>query len=280
MTPDPDLGWKRLSHSVAPPVGGTATGAMCTNPVDWSNSLPRGATTSLDQQRRPESRQPLYPLPHAWNVFFFNDRSGHFCQVSIIILAINIATRADRLAKTFGIVSDPVDLSGRTKSAAMLEGTEYAVSQDSHHQIYSALRVPDVGWRLLKRRGDEMTRQGSERFRKSRMESRGQDAEAEKRLSLQLIQRGTTGDTVWADVAEIGMNIAEQLYRLERRHDNRHFLPTDSFGWVSGEGMDMQDNLKIAVSNKEGEAFWLIPEELIMNVTQWVQQTYLTSTAF
>lgn len=75
-----------------------------------------------------------------------------------------------------------------------------------------------------------------------------------------MIRREPAGEAVWADVPEIGMNIAEQLYRLERRKDNRHFLPTDSFGWRFSEEMEMEDQFRVAVG------LTLFSVEFIINV--------------
>lgn len=72
-----------------------------------------------------------------------------------------------------------------------------------------------------------------------------------RRVISQLIQRGATGEPVYADVPEIGMNIAEQLYRLERRQDNRHFLPTNSFGWRFSTEMEMEEEFRIAVGQQK-----------------------------
>lgn len=85
------------------------------------------------------------------------------------------------------------------------------------------------------------------------------------------------GNPVIADVTEIGMNIAEQLHRLEKGQAERYPLPVDSFGWKKG---DMVDGSRIAISSPDQDAYWMVPEELIMNVATWVQQTYLTQPGF
>lgn len=67
---------------------------------------------------------PLYPAKHSWSVCFVNDRTGHYCHVSLITLAINIAIRAETLAKAFGIVSDAaVDLPKSSGSTAAAGGS-------------------------------------------------------------------------------------------------------------------------------------------------------------
>ena len=94
------------------------------------------------------------------------------------------------------------------------------------------------------------------------------------------------------------MNIAEQLSRLEKSEDplegesnkSHHVGIGNTFGWkrldeTSGpmagrQGVTGRDQSTIPVVNSEGEAYVLCPEELIMNVASWVQETYLTAPVF
>lgn len=125
--------------------------------------------------------------------------------------------------------------------------------------------MPDSGWQLLRRRGDDgQDHSGSKEFKK-RGQSMGGKPQANnlgatkpddsRKVIRQLVRRSPAGEAVWADVPEIGMNIAEQLYRLERRQDNRHFLPTEMFGWQLNEDMEMEEKFRVAVrlsvGNKE-----------------------------
>lgn len=128
-----DLGWRRLPGSVTVPVGGVASGVICNSPTEWTSSVtepqphhrrndePGSATTS----RVPPS---LYPSRRSWNVYFVNDRSGHFCNVSIVTLAINIAIRAEGLAEAFGLVNDPEFLN--TSAGGLCQGSTSASSVD------------------------------------------------------------------------------------------------------------------------------------------------------
>lgn len=156
-----DLGWKRLPNSVAIPVGGTAAGSICNDPTEWSSSVqPVGRTrrpsnggaspdsSDYGQDTTPRSSRSLYPSPHAWTVCFFNDRSGHFCNVSIITLAINIAIRAEGLAKMFGIVNDPdlfSNIHQRNTSATLPgEGPPPAEESKGQPDLHQRVRYPIV----------------------------------------------------------------------------------------------------------------------------------------
>lgn len=48
----------------------------------------------------------------------------------------------------------------------------------------------------------------------------------------------------------------------------------------SGVGEVHREECGVPVVSPDGEAVMLIPEELVMNVASWVQQTYLTAPAF
>jgi len=91
-------------------------------------------------------------------------------------------------------------------------------------------------------------------------------------VPIQKIQRGS-GPPLLADVSEIAMNIAEQLFRLEKGQEERHPVPQETFGWTA---QPTTEGFKVMMSSPEKDAYWLVPEELIMNVATWVQQTYLT----
>lgn len=140
-----DLGWRRLPNSIATSMGGVATGAVCNDPTEWSSSLLSNESPRGPQQRmggnvpsdgQSQQQQVLYPARHAWGVCFFNDRSGHFCNVSIVTLAINIAIRAEGLANTFGVVSDQCDTMLNSIERFAREGEE---APDSHHKVRSLL---------------------------------------------------------------------------------------------------------------------------------------------
>lgn len=145
-------------------------------------------------------------------------------------------------------------------------------------QIYKTLRIPDFGWRLVKRNAFQSDT-GSADYcttnpsgNKSKVIHKqhsglrelqnavttmggtggvgvGLGSLTKGKVEPQMLQRGlTNGGMVLADVPSIGMNIAEQLYRLERRHDNRHFLPTDMLGWKIA-GPEYIDGFRIVVIN-------------------------------
>ncbi|ORM42381.1 uncharacterized protein BXIN_1582 [Babesia sp. Xinjiang] len=75
---------------------------------------------------------------------------------------------------------------------------------------------------------------------------------------------------VYADVGSVGMNIAEQLYRLESKQARREKLPKGTFGFkVRGQN--------VAISPC-GAQFQLVPEELILNAATLVHEMYITQT--
>lgn len=115
-------------------MGGVASGAICSDPIEWTSSSPQANGRASRSRTTTRDAQSLYPARHAWNVSFFNDRSGHFCNVSIGTLAINIAVRAERLAKTFGIVNEPDVFQPRTNST-ITEGNQPEEAPDSHHKV-------------------------------------------------------------------------------------------------------------------------------------------------
>jgi len=244
LLPDPDLGWRRV--------------------IDIHPDASFGPASSTEN---------IYPFGSHWKAAFFNDRSGNFCEVSVLVVAINIAVRATQLARSFGVVSEMEAVPNIPPSGDVV---------DDERKIYRALCIPDYNWKLLERlhkpRGSRQAISSSS----SRRQHVGADDTSPKNpgdnpvVPIQKIQRGS-GTPVVADVSEIGMNIAEQLFRLEKGQGERFPMPQDNFGWTAGS---VTDGYRVMVSSPESDAYWLIPEELIMNVTTWVQQTYLTQPGF
>jgi len=243
LLPDPDLGWRRV--------------------VDVRSDAPTSSGVSHDA---------TYPFPNNWKAAFFNDRSGNFCEVSVLVVAINIAIRASHLASVFGVVSEMEAVNNQILNSDL---------PDDERKIYRVLRVPDYKWKLLERvyrpkktkqPAAASRRQGALNDDLSPKDSPGDGPV----VPIQKIQRGTSAPSI-SDVSEIGMNIAEQLFRLEKGQGERHPTPQDSFGWKAGT---VTDGFRVMVSSPDNDAYWIIPEELIMNVTTWVQQTYLTQPGF
>jgi len=150
---------------------------------------------------------------------------------------------------------------------------------DDEKKIYRLFGIPDYKWKLIERvYKPKKTKQTNVVSR--RQAGGGDDSPKDvvdgPVVPIQKVQRGS-GAQVITDVSEIGMNIAEQLFRLEKSQGERHPTPQDSFGWQVGE---LTQGFKVMVSSPEKDAYWVIPEELIMNVTTWVQQTYLTQPGF
>lgn len=265
VAPDPDLGWRQVPGALVLSVSaGVASGAVQTNLQDWvSSTTPTGDPGG---RSRHVAAPTAYPL--GWIVYFFNDRSGQFCHVSLLTLAINISIRAARLAESFGV------LSSESVSGEQQQGEPPPESR-TRRAIYAALGIPDFSWELVQRvptspppvSDAETVIAGTKR----------RIVTSSSEVTLQLLKSGS-GKRFLADVPTIGMNIAEQLHRLERKQDNRHFLPTETFGWTfeaSGPA-----KFQVAARSPNGDSIVLVPEEMIMNVTQWVQQTYLTSAVF
>ncbi|GIX63467.1 DUF885 domain-containing protein [Babesia caballi] len=75
---------------------------------------------------------------------------------------------------------------------------------------------------------------------------------------------------IHVDVGSVAMNMAEQLYRLEIRQEQREKLPKSTFGF------------KVQTSNVVkapcGTEFNLLPEELILNTATLVHEIYVTQT--
>lgn len=250
--PDPDLGWRRIDGTRM--VGLTTTG------------FPQGTMTP-----------PMYPLPECWNVLFVS-REGNTYLVSLVVLALNIAIRAATLARRFHI--SELQTIG-TVPTSTPDGS--GIPENDHTRIYRSLDVPNYKWRLIQRAFDISPKKQTGWFRghhgPGSRAPRGQQHHASPDQFVDLMSQRQrlqqkNNSQVIGDVAEIAMNIAEQLFRLESHQTQRHPLPNGTFGWTI---LNQSDGFRIAVASPEGDAYFLVPEELIMNVTSWVQQTYLTS---
>lgn len=279
VTPDPDLGWRRVQSAAEIPAahyrnGSSAAVLSGRSTKEWCTRAGGAALVNgaVEQQ-----------YPSGWLVYFFNDRSGNCCQTSLITLAINIAIRAEQLARAFGILNEPTSSEGHLNSSSSLILSKL---ESSRRHIFVALGIPDFGWCLLSRNEfptplDNTARsspQGALGKRSHRGDRSGLSSSSNPPLQLLQSGGGTEKEKILlADVPAIGMNIAEQLHRLERKRDNRHFLPTDAFGWTHIGPGHQQNGLDVMVASPTGEAISLVPEEMIMNTTQWVQQTYFTS---
>lgn len=281
IAPDPDLGWRLMPRSIASTV----------NPNQFVSFIDPETGRFVFSEIL--NSYPLYP--EGPRLCFFNDRSGQFFAVDLATLAINISVRAEKLARQFGVApSEAAQNSGVAiveNNNSLSTTTTVVVSSSQHNttptnnngqdddphrsspKVYELLRVPDCGWTLTDRSPAESN---SESRRASGVieSERGGDV----KVRQQHLER-IGGLRAAVDVPTVGMNIAEQLHRLERKQDASNPLPFSAFGWKVNLSGALQSH-RVQVTSPAGELLYLVPEELIMNVTQWVQQTYFTSAAF
>lgn len=258
----------------------------------------------------PNSNYPLW----GFCIDFQNERSGYILRgLDLISLATNIAERASKLANRYG-VTDPTihsssnlleDLNKRRQEEGwsndvVLDMNKVRLQRDDNtlcFQILKAFGCPNYNWRLLGRAipSGPLLKNTPEIF------CTGAGAAAEHASGdvikasvmselakvpdfLQQMQ-DSNGKLVVLDVAEVGMNVAEQLFRLEKSENTDNRVPNNSFGWQPlssppEKDLAARESLYQPICSPDGEALLLIPEELIMHVASWVQQTYLTAPAF
>lgn len=186
----------------------------------------------------------LYPYSRKWDMFFYNERDNKARQENIPTLALNIAIRSAMLADAFRMT------------------LQSNIEDSSEKYVYKHLRVPDYGWKL-----EERCFLPKRAPNKKSTSARGLENERPCQL-----MRNVAGEVFMVDVPAVGMNIAEQLYKLEKKTATRHEYPDDLFGWTIA-GAVRNDQIAISM---EDQAFWVVPEELIMDVTNWVQELYFT----
>eukprot|EP00918_Siedleckia_nematoides_P010562 GHVU01023101.1.p1 GENE.GHVU01023101.1~~GHVU01023101.1.p1 ORF type:complete len:307 (+),score=53.48 GHVU01023101.1:190-1110(+) len=281
---DPDLGWRCLMPS-------KEAGQDCS--PHYPNAVAAHGGGGGGKQTQ-------------WTISTINVITKRMYKGHLVIMALNISLRAATLAKRFGVIPDRSSHSSSGMAALAfdsgggdggdgddgdLESTIPAFrsggggggtgggggGSDNLTQLYRYLEIPDLHWRLVDRRY------------RGKPPSRPELTEFE--VQLPMSTGGKVGANTWfqrmhsperqnaavlVDVVEVGMNIAEQLYRLETHEASRHPFPDNDFGWTV---TPMHDGLKVGVADpSKSEAYWMIPEEVIMNVATWVQKTYLTQT--
>lgn len=262
IAPDPDLGWRLMPRNIASTV----------NPNQFVSFIDPETGRFISSEVL--NSYPLYP--EGPRLCFFNDRSGQFFAVDLATLAINISVRAEKLARQFGVAPSEANNSN-TPAMVNSPNSNHSSTEDDPHRssqkIYELLRVPDCGWSLTDRCPD--CTENSRRVSGVTESERGDIKTRQQHLER------IGGLRAAVDVPTVGMNIAEQLHRLERKQDASNPLPFSAFGWkVNLSGAYLQSSHRVQVTSPAGELLYLVPEELIMNVTQWVQQTYFTSAAF
>uniref|UniRef100_A0A0G4HWG2 Uncharacterized protein n=1 Tax=Chromera velia CCMP2878 TaxID=1169474 RepID=A0A0G4HWG2_9ALVE len=73
----------------------------------------------------------------------------------------------------------------------------------------------------------------------------------------------------------LGMNVHEQLHKLEKRFDPSYKLPDDMYGWtLTGRVVDGKPEL---VCPTDGSTFAFHPEELLLNAVSVINLTYYTN---
>ncbi|GFE55137.1 alpha-acetolactate decarboxylase, putative [Babesia ovis] len=151
--------------------------------------------------------------------------------------------------------------------------------------IYNFLSITNYGWKLIQRSYFDRT------FLENNTKTYGKGIIAEKFRQLFARSVNDTFTTtsiysnavlckikppqiknqrayIYSDVGSVGMNIAEQLYRLEHRQLAREKLPKNTFGFKV-------KSPNVAVSPC-GVKFTIVPEELILNVATMVHEMYIT----
>lgn len=274
MTADPDLGWRNITEG-----------------------------------------KEFYPTI-GFEVDFQNERSGNVLKkLDLFTLSINIAERASKLANRYGVT----ETDGFQSSSNLLEdlARQQAKGEDENswggdvdrdmRKVLKSFGCPHFGWQLMARRFPTapLIKEVPEIFlsgdappitesREDLMPGDGQGQNILNELAAipPYLQEVSDGDKkkYILDISEIAINIAEQLFRLEKSENAGHRIPNEAFGWkmMKGSagatptpaGRQSRDAFAIPVANAEGEALMMIPEELIMHVASWVQQTYLTAPAF
>ncbi|EDO08635.1 hypothetical protein BBOV_III010830 [Babesia bovis T2Bo] len=158
-------------------------------------------------------------------------------------------------------------------------------SNNNEPDIHTFLPIPDYGWKLVQRSHFDRT------FLDNASKSNGRTsvgANLRRLVSKKNMDLLTTTSVysnailskikppqfkniegyIYSDVGAIGMNIAEQLYRLESKQLIREKLPKNTFGFKV-------TNPRAAISPC-GTKFSVVPEELILNVATMVHEMYMT----
>lgn len=149
--------------------------------------------------------------------------------------------------------------------------------------FYQIIPIPDYGWKLIERSDfDRITKEdksrsaGRSRIVNALCKIFGGRDEAHKNMmypnlvlcKIQPPHVTNNKALLRVDVGSIGMNVAEQLYRLEFRQLTREKLPKNTFGFQV-----LSQDLVISPCGRE---FKLIPEELILNTATLVHEMYIT----
>eukprot|EP00923_Selenidium_pygospionis_P016792 GHVN01029527.1.p1 GENE.GHVN01029527.1~~GHVN01029527.1.p1 ORF type:complete len:294 (+),score=48.36 GHVN01029527.1:291-1172(+) len=235
---------------------------------------------------------PMYPQPDSWNVTFsYAGGRDTVFRVSIVVLGLNIAVRSASLWRRFHSVQ-PSD-------------QHPWVKPDENLGIFRGIGVPNYHWTLVQRRSLPPSSHPNSVNKKQKHDGWSQQHHqmitdpldlthphsSQRELQLMevpckvLVGRGLSGVSeedeggVWSarehvlvDVAAIGMNIAQNLVQLEGPNLN-HQYPTNLFGW---QILNHTDGLRIGVASPDGIAYMVVPEELIMSVKSWFQESYCT----
>ena len=197
--------------------------------------------------------------------------------MNIVNLALNISIRALKLADRFGITQGSSNAAYYYPRGKPTEAVSRPCSEA--YSLNAALGIPNYRWKLLRRFQDleSILNSQTDLFQ----------SEKEDHLNvrgMQLMENGE-GKKFLVDVAEVGMNIAEQLYKLECGNGTEGVKnPNDAFGWTiieyECERPDISSENLVVVASPEKEAHFMLSEELIMDVALWIQATYLTSPLF
>jgi len=275
---DPDLGWERVDDDLdvdeAPHVdrtdddkdkmkyGGGGVGIIGKSRTLEADSRRYNLLKDLMHKQCDSLQIELSNVPEIWKMCFYNPRTSRFSHPVMPLLALNLAYRASKLAVQFGVISDKDGSMFELESSMDVKDAPVA---DEYDGVYSAIGIPNYKWQLLQRDWS--------------LPKATQPKKDAKTLPLLQKMRNRQGHVVLADCGKIGMNIAEQLYRLERPEDRKSKTPNDGFGW-SVTSMHQGRVECVVVASVEMEAFLMVPEEVLMSVASWVQDTYLTQSLF
>lgn len=253
---EPDLGWRRV----------------------LTEEAERLADLFYVSHPSPSTTTPL--LPYCLTPSLFNERTSSFCSLPLMTIGISICIRAVQLANKFGILPPPPGSNGWRPWEEEEEDVHKIVITETEktQKIYDKLEIPDYDWQLLARLWHpphylSRTPKKAEVSTSSTVKRKGAGlARGYEGKLLSAMRSGESGGVVVVDVGEIGLNISEQLNRLEKQENNK--LPDDLFGWKTEPNSKQQ--LQQCIISPDGFAFSVVPEELIMNATTWIQRTYLT----
>ncbi|XP_952644.1 uncharacterized protein TA13740 [Theileria annulata] len=177
---------------------------------------------------------------------------------------------------TSGANSNSVNNSMDEKSVNTPVPNTYYNSNNSGNGFYKYVPIPEYGWKLVSKaphdvredpRPDGLSKFFSRLFkRKPRFETLYPNTLLCK-VNPPLASE--SNNKIMVDAGSLGMNLAEQLYRLEISTQNREKFPKNTFGFSSHNDK---------VTCPDGTVFEFVPEEVILNTASLIHEIYITQT--